>query len=174
LSTAEFEQLEKNILLEGVRDSLITWNGILIDGHNRYEIAQKHNLPFNTIEKHFENRENVICWIIDNQLGRRNLADYVRYELLNHKEELLKVKGKEKMAELSNIWRNSGLSLSDKPVEQHNTRNELSKELGWSTGKKAQADIIRKKAPEEIKERLRNNDISIKQAYEVTKQIEKM
>ena len=41
LTEEEYKQLEANILSEGIRDSLLVWNGILIDGHNRYEIATK-------------------------------------------------------------------------------------------------------------------------------------
>ena len=54
LSADEFNQLEQNILQEGIRDALVTWNGILIDGHNRYSIAKKHNLPYKTVEMQFE------------------------------------------------------------------------------------------------------------------------
>jgi hypothetical protein len=39
LTSEEFKQLERNILEEGIRDPLVTWNGILVDGHNRYRIA---------------------------------------------------------------------------------------------------------------------------------------
>lgn len=46
----------------------------MIDGHNRYEICQKHGIEFKTVEKEFENRDVVIDWIINNQLGRRNLS----------------------------------------------------------------------------------------------------
>jgi len=48
LSKEEFGLLEKSILKEGCRDPLITWNGILIDGHNRYEICRKHKIKFQT------------------------------------------------------------------------------------------------------------------------------
>jgi len=53
---------------------LILWNGILIDGHNRYEIIQKHDLPFQTISMEFDTRDDVIIWIISTQIARRNLS----------------------------------------------------------------------------------------------------
>lgn len=89
----ETKQLEENIIKEGCRDSLVVWNGILIDGHNRYAICTKHNIPFNTIEKKFATREEVIDWIIDNQLGRRNITDVQRSYLrgLQYKREKRKV-----------------------------------------------------------------------------------
>ena len=50
-------------------------DGKILDGHNRYEICQRHNLPFETYEiDGIEDREAAINWIIDNQLGRRNLT----------------------------------------------------------------------------------------------------
>jgi hypothetical protein len=44
LTSEEFKQLERNILEEGIRDPLVTWNSILVDGHNRYRIAQEYDI----------------------------------------------------------------------------------------------------------------------------------
>ena len=82
LSKSEYDLLEKSILDEGCRDSLVTWNGVLIDGHNRYEICKKHKIKFNTVEKKFEDKNAVKLWILDNQIGRRNLNSYQRAELI--------------------------------------------------------------------------------------------
>lgn len=75
LKAEEFEQLEKNILEDGViLNPLILWNGTLVDGHNRYRIAEKHpHIRYTTVEKEFPDRYSVIAWICKNQLGRRNL-----------------------------------------------------------------------------------------------------
>jgi len=78
LSTEEFAQLEKNILQEGCRDPLIVWEHgnehILIDGHNRYRICKKHDVSFNIELKHFNNIDDVKVWMLNNQMGRRNLT----------------------------------------------------------------------------------------------------
>ena len=73
LSQEEYSQLEANILSDGCRDPLVAWNGFLVDGHNRYQICSNHNIEFEAVEYEFESEEEVIDWIIDNQLGRRNL-----------------------------------------------------------------------------------------------------
>lgn len=73
LTSAEFEILEKNILERGIQDSIKTWQGIIVDGHNRYEIACKHRILYDTKEMQFENRQAVIEWMLNNCLGRRNL-----------------------------------------------------------------------------------------------------
>lgn len=75
LKPEEFKQLEENILSEGIRDKIITWQGFIIDGHNRYEIACRHNLLFETLEFEFDNIEAVKDWMDANQLGRRNLTE---------------------------------------------------------------------------------------------------
>lgn len=60
---------------------------VLLDGHNRYEICQKHNIGFSTTQAHVTDRQSAINWIINNQLGRRNLhpdqASYLRGKRYN-------------------------------------------------------------------------------------------
>ncbi len=75
LESEERERLEQTILKEGCRDPLVIWkdHNILIDGHNRYFICTKQNIPFLTVEIELEDRNAVINWMINNQLARRNL-----------------------------------------------------------------------------------------------------
>ena len=79
LKEDETFQLEQNILDEGVRDPLVVWEvdgkNILIDGHNRYSIIQKHDLVDYKLERRtFTNKDAVKDWMIKLQLGRRNLT----------------------------------------------------------------------------------------------------
>jgi hypothetical protein len=74
LDEITYAWLEENILEHGCMQPLVLWNGILIDGHNRYEIVQKHNIPFNTVNMEFDSRDNVLIWIISTQISRRNLT----------------------------------------------------------------------------------------------------
>lgn len=73
LAAEERQQLEANIVQDGCRDPLVVWNGILIDGHNRYEICTRLGIEFDTVEKEFASRDDAMDWIDFNQLGRRNL-----------------------------------------------------------------------------------------------------
>jgi len=74
LDEQTYAWLEENILEYGCREPLVLWNGILIDGHNRYNILQKHSLPINTISMEFNSREDALIWIISTQVSRRNLT----------------------------------------------------------------------------------------------------
>lgn len=84
LSDEEFYQLEQNIIKEGCRDPLIIWSKkgqqILVDGHNRYRICQKHNIPFRVKGLDFKDLDEIKIWMVENQIGRRNLtADQISY-----------------------------------------------------------------------------------------------
>jgi hypothetical protein len=84
LGEEELFQLESSLLREGCRDPLIVWQKsdslVLVDGHNRYKICQKHNLPFKVRRMNFEDINEVKVWMVDNQMGRRNLtADQMSY-----------------------------------------------------------------------------------------------
>lgn len=89
LTDEEFTQLEANILAEGTLISpLITWNGVIVDGHNRYRILRAHpEISFTVREKEFENRYEAIAWICRNQLGRRNLTPEQRRYLFGKQYE---------------------------------------------------------------------------------------
>jgi len=73
LDEETYRWLEANLFEHGCRDALVTWGGLLIDGHNRYEICKKHDIPFTVVEKSFAVREEALIWIISTQVARRNL-----------------------------------------------------------------------------------------------------
>jgi len=78
LNDTEQENLKQSLINEGCREALILWGNILIDGHNRYEICKAFDIEYRTIQKHFNNKNEVLKWIDTNQLSRRNLTDFQR------------------------------------------------------------------------------------------------
>jgi hypothetical protein len=94
LSAEERQQLEENIVEHGgARDPLVVWASkgtlTLLDGHNRYEICTRLELPFEIEEMRFSDRSHAEEWIIRNQFGRRNLSAYVRTQLALRLEETI-------------------------------------------------------------------------------------
>ncbi len=87
LTRKEYLQLEENLLADGCLNPIITWNGFIIDGHNRYEICTKHNIPFDVLPMEFSCKEAVIAWICKHQLGRRNLTEEGRKYLIGMQYE---------------------------------------------------------------------------------------
>lgn len=167
LSIEEYSQLEKNIIADGCREPLVVFNNTLVDGHNRYEICTKHDLPFSILEKDFADSGAAKLWMIDNQNGRRNLTDGWKYQLTQSKKEILLEVGKEKQKETLKKGDSPVLSTID--TTGHSTRDTIANDLGWSTGKVAMADKVWKEATPEIKEQVLSGDVSINEAYKAVK-----
>ena len=91
----ELQLLEQSVLAEGIRDPLVVWkrNGeyVLLDGHHRYELAQKHELEFKIVEMEFDDESQAVQWVLQNQLARRNLSDEQRTLVLGRYYNMLKL-----------------------------------------------------------------------------------
>lgn len=165
LTAEERTTLEKECVDYGIRDALViadyagSQGLVLIDGHNRYEISQKHNLSFKTERLSFESRADAEAWVIRNQLGRRNIPNYVRAELALKLKPVIAEKAKEKQSEAGGAVRQK----SDKAVID--TKKELAKAAGVSHDTIHKVEKIQKEAPEETKEALRRGELSINAVY---------
>ena len=98
LNEEDLKLLEESLVADGCESPLIVWNGVIIDGHNRYAICRKHDVPFSIQEKNFDTWEEVMLWMLRNQLGRRNLNSYQRSELALRTEPLLREAAKKNQA----------------------------------------------------------------------------
>lgn len=74
LSEDEAALLEESVLREGLRDALVAWNGLILDGHHRFTICQKHNIEPRFTNLPLKDRDEAKQWILLNQLARRNLT----------------------------------------------------------------------------------------------------
>lgn len=82
ISEDDFQDLEQNILSDGfIRHALTVWicgnEMILVDGHNRYRIWNKHSdtLPSPTVVfRTFQSELEAKSWILRSALGGRNLT----------------------------------------------------------------------------------------------------
>ncbi len=125
LHTKEFLQLENNIIMDGCRDAIITWNGIIIDGHNRYEICHRHNIPFRIHEMEFDCRESVLSWICANQLGRRNISEETRKYLIGvqyHSEKIVASKRNARGINQYNFEDFNTEEMTNEEIERHIVR----------------------------------------------------
>jgi N6-adenosine-specific RNA methylase IME4 len=169
LAADELRQLEENILRDGCRDPLVLWDGILIDGHNRHEICTRHGLPFETVEIQFESRAHARIWMRHNQAGRRNLTTAWRLDLeLGNKQDFLAI-GKTTQGKRTDLLSENDKKSLPAPV---NTRVEIAKSAGVSTGQVGMAEQIIKKAPQ-LWEKAKQGDVSISSAYQQIRRIEK-
>lgn len=171
LSSEEYSQLEENLKKETNPDSIIltTWDGTLIDGHHRYEICQKHNISFRTVEKEFADRDDVKIWIIQNQFGRRNINNYQRSRLALVLEGIFQKKAKEQHALKHTEQYKEEIKVQKSAplpeVKTDKTREGLAKIAKVSHDTIAKVKKIEAKATEEMKEALEQGTKSINEAY---------
>jgi hypothetical protein len=77
LSATELADLHRSIDAEGgCRDALVVWkgHGVLVDGHNRIRHCREKGYPFPVVEREFADRDAVKVYVLEAQLGRRNLS----------------------------------------------------------------------------------------------------
>jgi hypothetical protein len=131
LTEEEFTLLEENILTDGaVFSPLIVWDNTILDGHNRYEIIQKHpELTYAVQRLVFDNRYEAISWICKHQLGRRNLTPQQKKYLIGQRYDA------EKQAHGGD--RKSAEKSTDKfcpLISSHQTRATIAQESKVSEG----------------------------------------
>ena len=190
LTAEEYAGLEESILQEGCRDALIVWGDTLIDGHNRFEICTRHNIPFEVTEMFFPSRDDVKLWMIGNQLARRNINNYARTTLECLSEEIQEKQKERKQKSIDNLRQNAGDRVCEitKSVETAvNTAKEVAHRanVGEQTASRvmtinkhieaaiANNGTVAGQKPEELKRQLMNGDITVNKAYQELQREEK-
>jgi len=171
LTLEESEKLENNILQYGMLDPIKIWQDpdtgewIIIDRHNRYNILKKHNIDWHywqdyKIMAELETREDVKQWMLEQQLGRRNLSDAEKYEIVQKFKSVFQKKAKENQSL-------GGKGLANLP--KVDTRKEMAKAIGVSEGTYRKLDTVMQSGNEELKQQLREKKVSTDKAYQEIK-----
>lgn len=140
LSAEEFAQLEANILKLGkITDPIQIWNSIILDGHQRYKIAQKHpEVSFTTCEIEFEDEYEAICWICNLQLGRRNINEINREYLIGKRYASAKMcQGGDRKSEMQKSRGQNGPLILNHP-----SRKKIAKENNISESKVKRSEVL--------------------------------
>lgn len=164
LNEEELKLLEESIVADGCESPLIVWNGVIVDGHNRYAICRKHEIPFAIQEKDFSSRDDAMLWMLRNQLGRRNLNDYQRGEMV--------LVLKRQLASVAEMKMRAGIRSTDNPgtnlsqgAEERKTLSQLAKLAGVSGTQMKKIDKLANSADEATKAKLRKGEVSVHRAY---------
>jgi hypothetical protein len=163
LAIDEYDLLEKNIIKEGCTEALVLWNDTLLDGHNRYTICTKHNIPFKTRSIDLEDRDEAEIWIIDHQSGRRNLPDYERIRLALKKEAIVSKRNRARQTEGTNQY--SLVPETAQGSKPSKTRDEIAKMAGVGHSRVSQVKVIEVEATPEQKEELSKGTKKIGTVY---------
>ncbi|MBQ2437131.1 MAG: hypothetical protein II265_03475 [Clostridia bacterium] len=163
LSIEERGELENSIMDEGCRDAICVWNGVIVDGHNRYEICKRRKRAFRVKEMSFDNDEAAVAWIIRNQFGRRNLTAMQRAELALKLKDAIAAEAKKRQGARNDLKKNIPQKSAGSSKE---TRDELAKMAGVSHDTIAKVEKIIAGAEPEVVEATRKGEMSINKAYQ--------
>jgi len=178
----EYRQLEQNILAKGkLLNPILLWDGKIVDGHNRFYICMAHKIEFEVKEMYFDSREEATLWILENQLGRRNLTDAARIALALRKKELLREMAKENQSRAggdkygNETLFTKGSTKGETPVNVHKT---LAKEARVGHGTLQRYDRIMKEGSPALIEAVQSGRLKIGTAHrmlprEIEKQLKK-
>lgn len=178
LSGEEKKQLEDSLLKYGYKGApIFTWKGYIVDGHNRYEICQKHNIEFPIDDLDLGDDATIIDvmeWMINTQLGRRNLPPAQRISVVDKFKKKIQEQAKEKQSEAGKEFGN-GKSSSSPNGEKLNihTDKELAKMAGVGTGTIARYNRVMNSDDEELKKKVLSDEVKINTAYEEIRKKEK-
>lgn len=173
LTPEEFERLEKSVVKNGMLDPIKVWEEpdtgkyIIIDGHNRYKILKKNNISLNYWENYkimyadeLPTRDDVKRWMLEQQLGRRNLSEAEKYEIVQKFKNVFEQKAKKNQSL-------GGKGSANLP--KVDTRKEMAKATGVSEGTYRKMDIVMKSDNEDLKQKLREKKVSVDAAYKNVK-----
>lgn len=179
LTSDEYEALERSLLAEGCRDALVLWGDVLVDGHNRYGICQKHGLPFQTVQNtFFKSMDDVHLWMIDQHLGRRSVSDFQRGVLALRKREILAERRASSNAasnphsdqtdsQAPTAALTSAVADSQPEPERLNSREDIAKAARLSSNQVVMIEKIQKQATPELVAAIKSGTISLNAAAAV-------
>ena len=170
----EYEALERSILAEGCRDALVLWGDMLIDGHHRYSICRKHELPFKTMQNaQFQSMDDVHLWMIDQHLGRRSVSPFQRGVLALRKREILAERRKRARAADQSAQAPASAEPTEEAIKEvveiapPISRETLAREARLSNSQVGMIEKIQKQATHEVVEAVKSGTLSINAAAAV-------
>ena len=164
LSVEEYKMLEESIVRDGCDTPLVVWKGTIVDGHNRYDICHKHSIPFAVEEKDFEDNDAAMLWMLERQLGRRNLNSYQRSMLALTMEPLMKKIAKEAQGKRNDLDPNFRQNSVGSSTENYSDR-KMAKVAGVSHDTIRKVRTLKDEADEDMKNALQKGEVSIHGAY---------
>lgn len=184
LEVEKYNLLKADIIKNGCINPIIVWNGLIVDGHNRYKICKENNIEFKTKEMNFANKEEAMIWAWTTQKARRNVDDGTLFKIAEKFRPYYEKKAKEQQRlsqgrgikkgfiECENLNCNDIECQKEKEeIKPINTTKELAEMAGTSQSTMNKVIQIQKHAPEPIKDAVESNVISINKGYELTKRV---
>ena len=178
LTGEQFATLEADLLKNGCYSPIVVNEDmVIIDGHNRQRLCEKHGLPYQMAVFSFEDLLEAKQWALDTQKGRRNLDKWELGKIA------LKLKPDIEARARANQSAAGGDKFAEKPLlatlpkavsPAVDTRKELADAVGLGERTMGKVMQIDEHAPAAVKEALDGGDLSINQGYNITRQVQKL
>jgi len=177
LTEEEYQQLEQNILSRNkCHDAILLWrqagqppsSGIIVDGFNRFCICVTHGIEFEVKEVDFASRDDAKIWIIENQLGRRNLNAAQRIELALSKADVLREKARDNQSRAGRDKSRADelFTKTDKVADESiNVEKAIAQEADVGQGTLQRYMQIKNSGNPQLLEQLQNGEIKIGTAH---------
>ena len=170
LSAEQFSSLERDILESGCYAPIIVNEElVIVDGHNRFRICEKHGLPFRMLVFSFADLLEAKQWALETQRGRRNLSLWALGQIA------LKLKPELETAAKAHQGRRTDLSVnSPKSHTPFDTRKEMAQAVG--IGEQAMGRIARlsEDAPQALKDALERKEVSVNRGWKILKALQQL
>lgn len=179
LEVEKYNLLRTDIIKNGCINPIIVWNGLIVDGHNRYRICKENNIEFKTKEMNFANKQEAMIWAWTTQKARRNVDDGTLFKIAEKFRPYYEQKAKEQQGKRTDLFQKPEKSEETTFVpndinveeEKSDTIQKLADIAGVGRNTMNKVIQIQKHAPEPIKDAVESNVISINKGYELTKRV---
>ena len=177
LREEQLAALEADLLQNGCYSPIIVNEDmILVDGHNRQALCEKHNIPYTMSVFSFEDLLEAKQWALDTQRGRRNLDKWELGKIALKLKPEIEAKAKANMSagggDQKSERAKSGSVNSPNPISAVDTRKEMAQAVGIGEQTMGRIVQIDEPAPAAVREALDRKELSINQGYQITRQVQ--
>ncbi|MDD5488995.1 MAG: hypothetical protein PHH49_08585 [Candidatus Omnitrophica bacterium] len=168
----EKDRLRANLKRDGCRDALVVWEeeGILLDGHNRLEICEEEGIEYRTTTISLPDRTAAEIWILENQVGRRNLnlsqRAFLALELENRYDKYVEDAKKRQLMGLvqySDVQNNTSVVRESRTTEDvgKKSRDQAADKFGVSRAAVARAITVKNRGIPELADAIKSGDVTV-------------
>ena len=170
LSAEQFSALESDILENSCYTPIIVNEDmVIIDGHNRFRICEKHGLPFKMLMFSFTDLLEAKQWALDTQKGRRNLDKWKLGKIA------LKLKPEIEARAKANQGTRVDLSVnSPKSYTPTDTRKEMAQAVGIGEQVMGRIAQLAENAPPSLKDALESKKVSVNRGWKILKAVQSL
>ncbi len=149
--------------------------GYIVDGHNRYKTCRKNNIELSDYcfePVYFDSKEDVIKWMLENQLARRNLSSAQRISVAEKYRSVYEKQAKQRQSEYhgnqyekkSEVPQNFG-EVQNRKKQDNETNAKLAKMANVNRETYRQTKHVLDSDNEDLKQRVLSGKTSISAGY---------